>query len=567
MDSQSLVRIEYDGLKKSLAYVFLFSFCVNLLLLVPPIYMLQLYSEVISTENLDALFVFTAVALSLMVCMAIFDWIRSQMLIRLGNHFEENLLESVYRQNFSQKTNPVNDDDRLNGISELESIKRFITGPNIIAFFDVPWIPVFLIALFSFHLWIGVFALSCVLLLAALALANEYVSRSLQTSDVKSARELRSNLNNSDATFAMGMMPAMVQRWKDLRREQSLLLAELDIYTSSFSTASKHLRLIAQSAILGLGAFLLIKQEISLGLMIASAILLGRSMAPIEQMVRSWSAFVQVRRDYQLLDRVLQSKAEQCDACKTRLRKSPFAEGNIEARKISIAPPGSEFSTLTNVSFQLKPGTVTAITGESGTGKSSLLKTILGVWPVQEGQLSIGGVDLSECDEQSRNGFIGYLPQDVQLFDGSVAQNIARFEKLEPARVIKAAREAGLHSLILRLPRAYETLIGEGGIPLSGGQRQRLALARALYNDPQIIVLDEPNANLDRFGEQCLHRAIEQLRQKGKTIVLVSHRAAILTHVDQIFHISEGQINRVSRDDAATGARDLKTPIRDLEHA
>ncbi|MBB6520037.1 type I secretion system permease/ATPase [Pseudoteredinibacter isoporae] len=567
MESRSLVRTAYDGLKRSLAYVFLFSFCVNLLLLVPPIYMLQLYSRVITTENLDALLLFTVVALFLMVCMAFFDWIRSQMLIRLGNHFEDNLLESLYRYNFFQKVNRIRDEDKLNGLSELESIKRFITGPNIIAFFDVPWIPVFLIALFAFHFLIGLFALSCVLLLMAIAFGNEYLSRSLPAYDAKSPRQLQANLHNSDAAIAMGMMPALVKRWKTSRRSQSMQSAELDIYTSSFSTVSKHLRLIAQSAILGLGAYLLIKQEISLGLMIASSILLGRSMAPIEQVVRSWSSFVQVRRDFRLLDRVLQN-GPNCYCAETmQLTHRPFEAGVIHAQNISVSAPASGFISLRDASFQLPPGTVTAITGESGVGKSSLLKSIIGIWPVHEGRLKIDDVDMSNCDERYRQRFFGYLPQDVQLFDGSIAENIARFAEVEPAKVIKAAREAGLHSLILRLPRAYETLIGSEGMSLSGGQRQRIALARALYNDPQIVVLDEPNANLDRFGEQCLHRAIDHLKQKGKTVIIVSHRPSILNHVDQVFHISDGQMTHVPREDANTTTRKQNKPISELEHA
>ncbi|GAA6151545.1 type I secretion system permease/ATPase [Pseudoteredinibacter isoporae] len=542
MEPRSLVRTAYDGLKKSLVYVFLFSFCVNLLLLVPPIYMLQLYSQVISTNNLDALLAFTAVALSLMLCMAFFDWVRSQMLIRLGNHFEDGLLESLYRCNVSQKADSIEADNRVNGISELESIKRFITGPNITAFFDVPWIPVFLIALFAFHFFIGLFALTCVLLLLVIAFANEYLSRSVQLHDSESSRLLQSNLRNSDAALAMGMLPALARRWKETRRSQSLKTAELDIYTSSFSIASKHLRLIAQLAILGLGAYLLIQQELTLGLMIVSSILLGRSLAPIEQVVRSWSTFVQVRRNFRLLDRALQRNPERTNADGSLANDLPYTMGNIYARDVAIAAPGSELMTLRNVHFQLTPGTVTAIIGESGVGKSSLLKSIVGIWPVREGRLRLDHMEMSSCDEVLRQNLIGYLPQDVQLFDGSIAENIARFSTPEPAKVIKAAREAGLHSLILRLPRGYETPIGAEGMPLSGGQKQRIALARALYHEPQIVVLDEPNANLDRFGEQCLHRAIKNLKEKGKIVVLATHRQSILRHVDQLLTISDGQI-------------------------
>ncbi|BBP45136.1 peptidase [Thiosulfatimonas sediminis] len=516
-----------------------FSLFINLLMLVPALYMLQLYDRVITSRSEDTLYMLTLIVVILFITMGILEFIRSRILIRVGNKLDTYLNENLFSAMFKRSVNEPGQ-ATAQPISDLTNVRQFLTGNGLFAFFDSPWVPIYIAILFLFHPYFGVFAIFAVVVLISLALANEYSTKKLlaeaNIESIQSSNFAGASLKNAEVVAAMGMEPSLRERW--FQKHLSFLSKQSDASdrASVLSNISKNLRLLFQSLILGLGGWLAIQNEVTPGMMIAGSILLGRALAPIDLMIGSWRGFGAARSAYGRLNELFSKYP-----VKDKPMALPDPEGNLEAQNLVIVPPGGQVPVVRGVSFELLKGDMVAIVGPSGAGKSSLARALLGVWPLIGGKVRLDAADIHAWDKDQLGRHIGYLPQDIELFDGTVSENIARFGELDPQKVVEAAKIAGVHEMVLRLPQGYDTrLMGNAG--LSGGQRQRIGLARALYNRPKLVILDEPNSNLDDQGEQALASALQTLKALGTTTVIISHRKQILKHVDKILLMAEGQL-------------------------
>ncbi|MDM7322815.1 MAG: type I secretion system permease/ATPase, partial [Gammaproteobacteria bacterium] len=398
------------------------------------------------------------------------------------------------------------------------------------------------------HWQMGVLALLGALLLLGLALWNEFATRKRLSEAnklaIKANGQVQSNLRNAEVIEAMGMLPAIRERWRRVNREILKLQTDASNSAGRISATTKFVRIALQSLILGLGAYLVIKNEMTAGMMIAGSILLGRALAPVEQLIGVWKSWVGARNSYARLNELLNRFAE--PEARTPL---PRPRGEVRVESVVATPPGAAAPVLKNINFGVPAGAVLGVIGPSASGKSTLARLLVGVWPAQAGRVRLDGADIHDWDKTQLGPYIGYMPQDIELFDGTVAENIARFGTINPDALLKAAQMAGVHDMILRLPKGYDTPIGEAGHMLSGGQRQRIALARAIYGDPALVVLDEPNSNLDDVGESALVRAILELKKQGTTVVLITHRPSIISVVDLVLLMRDGTL-------AAFGPRD-----------
>jgi len=531
-----------------------FSLFINLLMLVPAIYMLQLYDRVLTSRSEDTLYMLTLIIVVLFITMGLLEFIRSRILIRVGNRLDNYLNENLFSSMFRRSVNEPGHNSPQ-PIHDMNSIRQFMTGNGLFAFFDAPWLPIYILILFLFHPWFGFFALFSVVVLFSLAWANEYSTRTLladaSTESMQSTNYASSCLKNAEVVSAMGMEKNLREKW--FEKHLSFLQKQSDASdkASVLSNMSKNLRLMFQSLILGLGGWLAIQNEITPGMMIAGSIILGRALAPLDLMIGSWKGFGQARNAYGRLNELFGQYP---------VLQEPMAlpdpEGKLQTESVMLVPPGSQVPAVRGVSFTLDKGDMVAIIGPSGAGKSSLARALLGVWPLMGGKVRLDGADVHAWDKEALGQHIGYLPQDIELFTGTVSENIARFGELDPLKVVEAAKMAGVHELILRLPQGYDTMLrGDSG--LSGGQRQRIGLARALYGSPKLVILDEPNSNLDDQGEQALASALQKLKAQGTTSVLISHRKQILKHVDKILLMSEGQLRGFGdRDDVLKALQD-----------
>ncbi|WP_189518651.1 type I secretion system permease/ATPase [Kushneria pakistanensis] len=517
-----------------------FSMCINLLMLVPPLYMLQVYDRVITTRSVDTLIMLTLIVMFLFLVMGGLELVRSRILVRTGNRLETLTNTRVYRAMFrrsllrggQQTAQPLND---------LTTLRQFLTGNGLFAFFDAPWMPVYIAVLFLFNVWFGVFAIVAGLVLLALALANERATRKLLAeagSDQIQAQELASaNLRNAEVLHAMGMLSGIQARWAQRHHDYLVRQSQASDRAGTLANLSKVLRLAFQSLILGLGAWLVLQDSLTPGMMIAGSILMGRALAPIDQMIGAWKGFVSARSAHQRLEALLR----EVPAEEERMAL-PAPRGDIRVEGVSAAPPGVRLPTLRGINFVLGHGEQVGIIGPSASGKSTLARVLLGIWPAQTGTVRLDGVDVAQWPREALGPHIGYLPQDIELFDGTISDNIARLGEVDAEKVVEAARMAGVHEMILQQPQGYDTPITSGGGALSGGQRQRIGLARALYGRPVMVVLDEPNASLDDSGERALIQALARLRQMKTTVFVISHRPATLKAVDKLLVMKEGQI-------------------------
>ncbi len=531
-----------------------FSLFINLLMLVPALYMLQLYDRVLTSRSEDTLYMLTLIVVILFITMGVLEFIRSRILIRVGNKLDSYLNENLFSSMFKRSVNEPGHNSPQ-PIHDMNSVRQFMTGNGLFAFFDAPWLPIYIGILFLFHPWFGVFALFAVVVLFSLAWANEYSTKTLlaeaNTESMQSANYASSCLKNAEVVAAMGMEKNLRYKW--FQKHLSFLQKQSDASdrASVLTNMSKNLRLMFQSLILGLGGWLAIQNEITPGMMIAGSIILGRALAPLDLMINSWKGFGQARSAYGRLNELFTKYPAQ-----EKPMALPDPEGQLVAENIMVVPPGSQAPAVRGVNFGLDKGDMVAIIGPSGAGKSSLARALLGVWPLMAGKVRLDGADIHAWDKDQLGKHIGYLPQDIELFSGTISENIARFGELDPTAVVTAAKMAGVHEMILRLPQGYDTVLrGEAG--LSGGQRQRIGLARALYGNPKVVILDEPNSNLDDQGEQALAEALKQLKANGTTAVLISHRKQILKHVDKIILMAEGQLRGFGpRDDVLKALQD-----------
>jgi ATP-binding cassette subfamily C protein EexD len=516
-----------------------FSMCINLLMLVPAIYMLQVYDRVVTSGSESTLLMITLIMLIMMVAMGALEWVRSRVLVRVSSRLDMLLNQRVFDISFKQALYSGGAMNSAQPIQDLTGLRQFMTGNALFAFFDAPWIPLYLFVMFAFHSWYGWMGVGSAIILVILALVNEYMtSKHLQKANQEmsaSSTAVRQNLSNAEVIESMGMLDSLRTRW--LSKQYNVLAWQTvaSDRAGTISSISKTIRILVQSLILGVGAYLAINNEITPGLMIAGSILLGRALAPIDQMIGAWKGFVSARGQYKRLSEILIKVPDD-----TEKMSLPDPKGNIAFEAAVIAPPGSRTPAIKGVTFASSAGDIVGILGPSGAGKSTLARGLLGIWPANNGKIRLDGADIFAWNRTELGPHIGYLPQDIELFEGSISENIARFGEIDPTKVVEAAKEAGVHELILSFNEGYDTIIGSQGGGLSGGQRQRIGLARALYGNPTLIVLDEPNSNLDDVGEKALMNALQRLKQRKATAFIITHRPSVLAAVDKLLVLNGG---------------------------
>ena len=519
-----------------------FSFCINLLMLTMPLYMLQVYDRVLTSRSFDTLIMLSVLALGLMSMNGLLEFVRARVLVRVGARLDQALSPQVFGSVVAQRLR--GGDEQGQPLRDLETLRTFLTGSALHAFDDSPWTPLFIALIFVFHPLLGTIALVGAILLFALAVLGEFLTRRpLAEASHQSMRANRfadSTFRNAEAIEAMGMRPALEKRWLERHVAALAYQARASDRAGSLTAAVKFVRPVLQMSMLGFGAYLAIQQVITPGVMIAASIILGRALAPVEAAINGWRSFVGARGAHGRLNDLL-GEAE--DA--TPDMALPAPSGRLAVEVGSAGPPALTKPVLRRINLALEPGEALGVIGPSAAGKSSLARLLVGVWKPQSGHVRLDGADIYDWNPVELGPHVGYLPQDVELFDGSVADNIARFTEADPAAVVAAAQRAGVHEMILQLPDGYDTLIGESGGVLSGGQRQRIALARALFGPPALVVVDEPNSNLDSEGEVALHEAIAWLKSEGRTVVIISHRPNILNQVDKILLLREGRIDEL----------------------
>ena len=545
--SRSEIAAAIWALRRPFYVVGGFSFLINMLMLVPTIYMLQMYDRVLGSRNELTLIMITLITVGLFLLLAGLEWVRSRILVRVGAQFDAALNSRVFNAAFETnlRTNGANAGQAL---SDLTNIRQFITGNGLFAFFDAPWFPIYLIVIFILHPVLGWFSIVGAVIAILLTLVNEWATRGplsqANQAAITSNNYATNNLRNAEVIEAMGMLDNLRARWYKRYKDLLALQSVASDRAGTINAFSRFIRITQQSLILGLGAYLVIKQQMSPGGMIAGSILMGRALAPVDMLIGSWKNLISSRGALERLEKMLNQFPAQKETMPL-----PAPKGNLTVESVLATAPGSNVPILKGVSFTLNQGEVLAIIGPSAAGKSTLARLLVGVWPAATGKVRLDGADVFSWNKLELGPHIGYLPQDVELFEGTIAENIARFGEIDHEKVIEAAQLTGVHDMILHFPQGYDTPIGVSGGFLSGGQRQRIALARAVYGNPSLIVLDEPNANLDDVGEAALLRAVEALRQAGSTVVLITHRTNIISSVNKILLLREGQV-------AAFGPRD-----------
>ncbi|EIC28701.1 type I secretion system permease/ATPase [Methylomicrobium album] len=518
-----------------------FSLLINFIMIAPSIYMLQVYDRVVSTGNKTTLLMLTLIVLVLYVTMASLEWVRSQILVKVSTRLEVLLNERMFRVAFKQALFSGGRLASTQALDDLTGLRQFLTGNGLFAFFDAPWMPIYLALLFVFHPWYGWFSVFTAILLILVAVANEKATAKTLTEANQLAIVTRGflskNLRNAEVVESMGMLGNLRRRWM----EGAVKVLDLQAVASSragiLTSLSKIIRISSQSLILGLGAYLTVEREISGGLMIAGSILMGRALAPIDIMIGSWKGFVGARGQYRRLNEILR----QIPAEKERMQL-PDPIGHIQLENAVVTPPGSNVPVLKGLNLAIEKGDIVGVLGPSGAGKSTLARAVLGIWPAINGSIRLDSAEVFSWDREHLGRFIGYLPQDIELFEGTISENIARFGEIDPEKVVEAAKMADVHEMILRFPEGYDTSIGATGGNLSGGQRQRIGLARALYDNPVLVVLDEPNSNLDEQGEGALEKALQRLKQNQTTVIIITHRNNVLARVDKLLILNEGAV-------------------------
>ncbi len=524
----------------ALAIVAAFSLAVNLLTLSSPLYMMQLFDKVLSSRSGDTLIMLTLVTTFAVGVLCLIDAIRSQVLVRIGAWLDEKLGPQVFNGALSMalKSDPTR---AAIALSDLQTLRGFLTGPAVLPLLDAPWSPIFVIALFTLHPLLGLIGLGGALILFGLAVLNEFATkaplREANTANLRTRQRAEAAMRNAEVIRAMGMSEGVVRMWRGevagLNEAQRAAASRGAVIIA----VSKFCRLMLQIVILGVGAWLVIKQEASPGAMFASSFLLSRALVPVENAIGTWKSLVSARLAHR---RLLELFHDMSWARKGM--RLPVPEGALSVERVSFFPPGADGPTLRGVTCALAPGEVLGIVGPSAAGKSTLARLIAGTWRPTAGKVRLDNADIAIWHESGGSRHIGYLPQDIELFAGSVRDNIARLGASDPEFVIAAARLVGLHSAIMGLPQGYDSEIGDAGVKLSGGQRQRIALARAVYGAPRLVVLDEPNASLDQEGDEALHQAILELKRRGTTVVIVAHRPSILGLADKLLVLRAGSV-------------------------
>ena len=552
--------------RKSFLYVALFSFFINMLFLTPTLYMLQVYDRVIGSGSVSTLLLMTFIVVVMYAVMGLLEFARSRILARVSTRMDvalqARLVDVMFRHALNNPRNASTEP-----LADLNTIRSFTSGTGVFAFFDAPWFPFYIAIMFMFHPLFGWFAVGAGVITLLLAIwvdkASSPMMKASHGKSIQARMLIERSLRNAEVATALGVKQGIFRRWQATHNESLLFQETGNDRSSVLSTVSKSFRMLNQSLILGLGAYLVINMELSGGMMIAGSVLLGRALAPLDQLVGAWKQFAATRQSWDRLNALFASYPKDIQHMAL-----PAPKGNVGLHHLTVAPPGAKDAVLRNISLALKAGESLAVIGPSGAGKSSLSRAILGLWPQLGGEVRLDGADIRHWDRDELGKHIGYLPQDVELFDGTVAENIARFGDVDPEKVLAAANLAGVHELILQLPNAYDTLIGPSGGALSGGQRQRIGLARALYDGPSLVVLDEPNSNLDEVGELALYRALQSMKEAGTTVVIISHRPAVLSQVDKILVLVSGVVTLFGERQqvlAQMAAKTSQLPTRERE--
>ena len=528
------------ALRNALVTVAVFSGFINVLMLSPAIYMLQVYDRVLGSRNETTLLVLTLLVVGAFLFMAALEAVRGWVLIRVGARLDAQLNSRVFTAAFERNLRRAGS-NTAQPIHDLNTVRQTLTGSALLAAFDAPWLPVYLVVIFLMAPALGWFSLGGAVLLIILAVVNERVSKPkldvAQKFSLQSHQALTNHLRNAEVIEAMGMLPQIRSRWYELHRQQIQSQAKASDQAAVLGGATKFVRIAMQSLVLGFGALLVLEGTMTAGMMIAASILVGRALAPVELLVGNWKQIVSGRQAYARLRELLAIHPPRREGMTL-----PTPRGQISVEGASAVPPGSQRLVLKNLVFSIPVGEVVAVIGPSASGKSSLARLLVGVWPPASGSVRLDGASVFDWNKDELGPYIGYLPQDIELFDGTVAENIARFGQVDPEKVVEAAKRVDMHDQILHLPQGYDTPLGADGSNLSGGQRQRIGLARALYGDPAFIVLDEPNSNLDDTGEKALVEAIKDLKARGKTVVLITHRMSTLAVVDKVLILADGAL-------------------------
>ncbi len=538
--ANSPVRETLYSMRKAWVGVGLLSLFVNVLMLTGPLYMLQVYDRVITSQSMSTLVVLSILMVAMYAFMGLMDFLRSRILVRIGNYVESELSAPIFKSWLSQgvkgKAAPGQ-----RPLQSLTVLKRFLTGPSPTTFFDIPWTPIYIAVIFMIDWTLGVFAIFGALVVLAIAIVAELRTRKKETE----SHSARSNsqvftqkiYSNSEAVISMGMVGDMTERWNRMKSAGDASDLSASDISGGATAVSKAFRMFLQSAILGLGAALAVQQIVSPGAMIAGSIILGRALAPIQMVIGQWRGYIQTKSAYRDLNSFYENLPEAVE--KVTL---PTPTGKLSIQNLSAGPPGAKTASLKGLNFDLMPGDGLCVLGHSGSGKSSLARLLVGIWMPQMGSVRLDGATFDQWANDDLGKHIGYLPQTVELFDGTVGENISRFRpKVVSDSIIRAAQIAGLHEFVLSLPDGYSTKLGTGGIVLSVGQIQRVALARAVFGDPCLVVLDEPNSNLDAQGDKALNEAIQYMRSQRKTVIIVSHRPTAMAAVNKVLVLNGGQ--------------------------
>jgi len=531
-----------SGFRGMLIFVFGISGVVNILALTGAFYMLQIYDRALTSGSIPTLIALSVLAVGLYMFQGVLDVIRMQILVRLGAKLDHKLSPAAYKVTIDMPRYGFSSAEAIERSRDVDTLRGFMGSQGPLALFDLPWMPLYITFIYLLHPWLGALTLLGALVMAVLTLMTELLTKkrgaSAQQASIERAALAESHTRNADVLKAMGFAGRAVQSFEDINGRHLKLHTSTTDIGGTLSGIAKVLRMILQSSILGLGAFLTIQGQLSPGAIIAASIIAARALAPVDMAIAQWKNIVSARRSYSRLKETLSARPEE----KIQV-KLPKPEQVIKLENVAVAAPSTGTVILSDISFELKAGQALGLIGPSGGGKSTLARAITNVWPLVRGCVRLDGAEMDQWTDEDRGQYIGYLPQDVSLLDGTIAQNICRFDP-EPdgADIIEAAKAAGVHELIVRLSEGYQTVMGPDGTSLSAGQRQRVALARALYRNPFLVVLDEPNSNLDSEGEVALTTAIEGVRQRGGVAVIIAHRPSALKAVDMVGIIQNGRL-------------------------
>lgn len=531
--------------RREFVWVGVFSFFCNLLLLSPTLYMLQVFDRVMLSQNEFTLIGLTLIAVLFFAVMGFAEWVRSRLLVRAGVRFDEFLNSRVFKSSFDANLNLMASNP-VQSFSDLTNLRQFLTGNGIFALFDTPWTPIYMAVLFMIHPWLGALSivLTCVLGFLAWFSHKLTAAGSVQASDavVKSNTYLQGKLAHVETVVSLGMLANLRRHWLMLYSDQSeKSLTAIDLQ-HQVQALVKFVQYTQQSLILAMGAWLAIRGEISAGAMVASNALAANALRPIGTLVSTWRQFADAQASYLRLEQLMKKYPD-----RGAVHVADEVRGQITLRQLVASAPGRQRPILQGLDVSFNAGEVVAIVGPSGAGKSTLARCIIGIWPDVQGQVLLDGHDINAWARDDLGPHLGYLPQDIELFEGTIAENIGRFGDLQSELVIDAAKRTGIHDMILRFPKGYDTPMGVAGGMLSGGQRQRVGLARAIYGNPALVVLDEPNANLDDVGEAALIRTVQNLRQEGKTVFMVVHQRNLLSVADRVLVLNDGMITQFGK--------------------